>query len=417
MDKLKNSAFNGLKWLERYTKTDMIYLAKGGFWLGIGQVVASGSAFLTSVAFANLLPSDIFGIYKYIISINSLLLITTLSGMDSAIIQSVSRGYDGTLNLGVKTKMKWGLIGSIFSIIIGLYYFSKGNSLLAICFFITAFFIPLSESFDMYNSMLFGKRLFDIQARYNVIKKIISLISVIAVVYLTKNLYTILFIYLFSTVLPNLYFLYKTEKDYKTNNHVDPESITYGKNLSAINIISLILSEIDKVLVFQYVGATDLAIYSLATAPTDQIKGLLKNVNSLALPKFSKRTPDEIRNNIWDKIKILSVVTTIIIVFYILFAPIFYKTFFPKYTLSVAFSQILSISLLPVVVSGFIYTVFESQKAQKQIYKYNIYSSIFGIIILFPMVYLHGLWGAVISKIITRLFIFGLSIRLVKEVD
>ena len=166
MDKLKNGVFNSLKWLERYTKTDMIYLARGGFWLGISQFISTLSAFLTSIAFANLLAPDVFGIYKYILSINALLLITTLSGMDSAVTQSVARGFDNTLRIGVKTKMKWGLIGSVISFGLSLYYFLQGNMALTIGFGITGIFVPFSESFDMYNSLLWGKKLFDTQTKY-----------------------------------------------------------------------------------------------------------------------------------------------------------------------------------------------------------------------------------------------------------
>lgn len=417
MDGLRNRALKTLKWLEIYTKTDMVYLARGSFWLSIGQFVASMSAFLTSIAFANLLSPDAFGIYKYIISINSLLLITTLSGMDSAITQSVSRGFDGTLNSGVKTKMKWGLFGTILSFGIALYYFLNGNMILSISFSLVAFFVPFAESFDMYNSLLFGKKLFDVQTKYNVIKKLITLVVMISVLFLTKNLYYIILAYFLSTTLPNLYFLKRTERLYKENDNIDKESVKYGKNLSAINIITLILGELDKVLVFQYVGAANLAIYSLAVAPTDQIKGLLKNVNALALPQFAQRTPDEIRKTIWQKIKILSFVSILIILVYVILAPFFYKIFFPKYLDSIVFSQILSISLIPVIISGFIYTVFESQKAQREIYKFNVYSSVFGLIILFPMVYFYGLWGAVISRIVTRLFIFSLSVKLINDVE
>ena len=171
MNWLKNAVLKVLKWLEGHTKTDMTYLAKGGFWLLLGQFVATGSAFLASVAFANLLAPEIFGVYKFILSINSLVLISTLSGMDSAITQSVARGFDGTLNVGVRTKIKWGALGTLTSFGIALYYFMQGNMLLAISFSVAAVFVPFTESFDMYDSFLAGKQLFGVQTRYNIIKK------------------------------------------------------------------------------------------------------------------------------------------------------------------------------------------------------------------------------------------------------
>ncbi|HEY4509086.1 MAG TPA: oligosaccharide flippase family protein [Candidatus Paceibacterota bacterium] len=415
MNWLKNAVLKVLKWLEGHTKTDMTYLAKGGFWLLLGQFVATGSAFLASVAFANLLAPEIFGVYKFILSINSLVLISTLSGMDSAITQSVARGFDGTLNVGVRTKIKWGALGTLTSFGIALYYFMQGNMLLAISFSVAAVFVPFTESFDMYDSFLAGKQLFGVQTRYNIIKKCIALVSIIAVIYLTKNLYLIILTYFVSITLPNIFFLHRTKKVYVDNDNVDPEAIKYGKNLSGIYIMTLIMGELDKILVFHYVGAADLAIYALATAPTDQIKGLMKNINSLAFPKFANKTGEEIKKTIWAKVKILGLVTGVIVFIYILLAPLFFNMFFPKYLASIRYSQVLALSLIPVIIAGFIATILESQKDRVGVYKYNLYGNVIGIIILLPFIYIWGLWGAVIARLINRLVFLSVGAKIISR--
>ncbi|KND49428.1 MAG: O-antigen export protein [Parcubacteria bacterium C7867-003] len=416
-ESLRNRATNGLRSLEPYTKTDMVYLASGGFWLGVGQFISSLSAFLTSIAFANLLSPDIFGTYKYIISISSLLTISTLSGMDSALTQAVSRGFDGTLNPAIKEKVKWGAVGAFISLVIGIYYYSQGNMTLAISFGIVALFMPFSESFDMYNSMLFGKKLFRVQTLYNSLKKIFSLVVVVLTIYLTRNIYIILFAFFSSVLIPNLFFMYRTKKYYQSNNSTDPEAIKYGKNLSAIYLMGLILAEVDKILIFHYIGPVKLAVYSLAMAPNDQIKGLLKNVNSLAMPQFSQKNPSEIKKTIWGKVKIIFIAITFIVLCYIFIAEPFFGTFFPKYLDSVKYSQVLSLSLIPIVMAGFLYTVLESQKATKELYQYNLYSNIVNLVILFPLIYFFGIWGAISSKLITRIFTFGLGVKLVNKLS
>lgn len=417
MDGIKNKLISILRWSERYTKTDMIYLTENGFWLGISQLVSSGAVFLTSIAFANLVAPDIFGIYKYVISIVSTIAITTFSGMDSAVIQSVARGYEGTLLPGLKTKIKGGVFGTLIALAIGLYYYLQGNMLLATSFGIVAFFVPFLESFDIYNSLLFGKKLFGVQTIYNVTKKIIALVVIITTIFLTKNIQIILFVYFASIVFPNLFFLKRTIKKYLGNHNVDPEAIRYGKHLSFIQIIGLIVAELDKILVFQYIGAVDLAIYSLATAPADQIKGIFKNVNSLAMPQFAQKKLADIKSTIWSKVKILAFITTLIVLIYISLAPLFFKLFFPKYLASVIYSQVLSISLIPVVVAGFLYTALESQKAKKELYQYNLYSNIFSMIVLLPLVYYFGIMGAILSKILVRTFTACYGFILIKRID
>jgi O-antigen/teichoic acid export membrane protein len=392
----------------------MLYIAKGGSWLAAGQLVSTLSAFILSVAYANLLSPDVYGTYKFILSINSLLIITTLSGMDSAITQSVSRGFDGTMKLGLLEKFKWGLYGSVGALIISSYYLYNDNFFLGFSFLIISVFIPFTESTDTYNSMLWGKKLFNVQAKYNVINILVTLMSVSFVLYLTNNIYLILLTYLLSLTIPNLFFLWNTNKYHKSNDAVDEDAVRYGKTLSFIGVLALLFSQLDKILVFHYIGPVNLAIYSLAVAPTDQIKGLMKNLNSLAMPQLSNRTIDEIKKNIPSKIGVLLLTITSIVIVYILLAPLFFKMFFPKYLSSVIYTQILSLSLIPVVIAGFIYTILESQKSEKKIYQYNIYGNIFGIIILFPLVYYGGIWGAIFSRILTRCFFLIHSIYLLK---
>ncbi len=419
MNRIKDSGLKAIKWLEGYTKTDTMYIARGGFWLGIGQIVSSGSVLLTSIAFANLLSPETFGIYRYILSINSLLLITTLSGIDSAVTQAVARGFDGTLNSAIKTKIKWGTLGSLISLAIATYYYLQGNTTLAISFSITAMFSPVAESFDIYNALLWGKKLFGTQTFYNICKKVVILISIITTILLTKNIYVILLVYFLSIAIPNLIIFLRVRRKYKENNEIEPGTISYGKHLSLINLFNTVLNELDKILVFQNVGAVDLAIYSMATAPNDQIKGLLKNVNALAMPQFSQKTSSEIKKTLWRKVWILGIITGLIVLCYILISPLFFKIFFPKYLSSVRFSQILSLSLIPVVISGFLNTVLESQKAKTELYKYNTYSNIFNLVTLLSLIFYFGfgIWGAVIAKSLRRVFEFTLSTMLVKKIN
>lgn len=415
MDRIKRGITELLRKLEKYTKTDMVYIAQGGFWLGIGQVISTGAAFITSLAFANLLAPEVFGIYKYVLSLSGMISVTTLTGMDSALSQAVARGFEGTLSSATKEKIKWGLLGSLASISVAVYYLIHGNEILAISFGIVAIFNPFSEALDIYNSFLLGKKLFSTQTLYSSIKRIISTAAIISTIFLTHNVYIILFVYFSSTLLPNILFYFRTKKLNQSNTNAEPEAIKYGKHLSAINIIGMVLGELDKILVFQLVGATNLAVYSLATAPTEQIKGLFKNVNALAFPKFAGQDIHEIKKSIYHKALVLLLSTSLVVGVYVLIAPWFFNLFFPKYLASIAYSQALAISLIAAIIAGFLYTALESQKAKAELYKYNTYSNIFNVIILVPFVFYFGIWGAVITRSFTRLFTLVLAFFLVRN--
>ena len=89
MQKLRQKTYNLLRWSEKYTKTDMVYLTKGGFWLTFAYIIFLSSGFILTIAFANLLPKDVFGTYKFVISISGVLLVTSLTGINSTLKQSI----------------------------------------------------------------------------------------------------------------------------------------------------------------------------------------------------------------------------------------------------------------------------------------------------------------------------------------
>lgn len=276
MQSFKTRVYTLLRQSEVFFKTDMVYLVKGGSWLGLSQIITIGTGFALSLAFTNLLSPDVYGIYKYVLSIVSLLLITTLNGVDSAVTQSVARGFDGTLAVGLRTKIKWGLLGSFGSLCVALYYYIQGNNILALAFLISAFFIPFIESFDLYNALLNGKKLFKRFSNWNSIKKVIPTVLLISTIYFSQNLFIILAVYFLSALILNVWFYKKTNDELLSNNTVDPESMSFGKHLSVLNILSTLATELDKILVFHYLGAVQLAVYTIALAPVDQIKGILK---------------------------------------------------------------------------------------------------------------------------------------------
>ena len=410
----RNKTYHFLRWTEKWIKTDMVYFTMGGFWLTVGQLFSSLSAFLLSIAFANLLPRETYGIYKYVLSIASILSIPTLSGISTALTQSVAKGFEGSLKLAIKTRIKWGLIGTIASLILAGYYFYQNNTSLTFSFLIVAIFLPFMDSFSSYEAVLIGKKLFKVNTKYNILIKVCATIITISTLYLTDNILLIVFSYFILYTTLRLIFLKITIYKTKLNNRQDQQIISYGKNLSFMDIIGIITSQLDKILIFSYLGAVELGIYAFAIAMPEQIKGIFKNIYTLALPKFTQSNYKENRRTILIKMFKLSLVVLPIIIIYILAAPYIFKWFFPQYLDSVFYSQIFSISLLTLP-NVFPVAFLQSQKAQKKLYQYSIVSPIIQIITLFILIYFFDLMGIVMARILNRFINLFFSITLIDK--
>lgn len=412
---MKEKFYQFLKWSEQYTQTDMVYLAKGGFWLTLGQIISAASSFILAIAFANLLPKEIFGVYRYILSIAGILGIATLQGMNTAITQAVSRGYEGALFDGLKAKIKWGLLGGLVGLAIAGYYFFQENNTLAVGFLVVALFIPFLESIGVYYAHIQGKKRFDLDAKYGSFTQIAWMLILIIVLLLTKNVVLILLASFGSFTILRLIFFKLTLKNLPPNQNQDSEAIAYGKHLSLIDAVNVGASYLDRVLIWHYLGPAQVAIYHFSLAMPEQIKEFIKIVKPLSMPGFATRPIDEIKKTIWRRTFWLFASLVAVVSIYIIGAPLVFKIFFPQYSESIIFSQIFALSLLTTAATPFV-SILESHKKIKELYIANIIGSAILIIFIFLGVYFYGLWGVIFARIGQRLFLSALFVSIFRKI-
>jgi O-antigen/teichoic acid export membrane protein len=397
--KLKINLYTFLKWTEKWTKTDMVYLARGGFWLTLGNFISSISGFLLAIAFANLIPKETFGTYKYILSMVSIFTIPTLSGISTALNRAMAQGNEGSFSIALKTRIKWGLLGGLLSLLISIYYFYNNNTNLGFGFLISSFFIPFFDPLILYQSILIGRKDFKHLSKYKTIINTFSLLGMFIVLLLSKNIFFILLTYFLSYSILRLFFLLTTFRKFKPNSEIDPTVITYGKHLSLMNIVVSVAAHVDKILIFHFLGFIDLAIYSFSVALPEQIRSYFKNLNILILPKFSQGSSDEIKYSLSHKVKTYYLLLVPIIIVYFLLAPTIFNLFFPKYLDSINLSRLYILTLLSVPLTSLGLSFLTSQKRKKDLYQINTYGSILKILILFIGIYFFGLTGAIVARI------------------
>ena len=145
MNKIGNWFYRFLRKTQKYTGTDNVYLARGGFLLTLGQAVSVLSSFLLAIAFANLLNPEDYGQYKYILSLLGILQIFSLVGIKKAVAQAVARGLEESFYSGFKTKLKWASFGSLAAIGAAVYYWVSGNEAFSVPLLISAVFLPETQ--------------------------------------------------------------------------------------------------------------------------------------------------------------------------------------------------------------------------------------------------------------------------------
>lgn len=411
---MKEGLYRFLRKLSGFAGTDLVYLARGGFWLTLEQVVYVVFGLLLTIAFANLIPQETLGIYRYVLSVAGVLAIASLPGINKALIRSAARGFGGSIGSALKVKIKWALLGSLVGLAFAAYYFFQGNEMLAFSFLIVAAALPFFYSLDIYGPLLIGKRLFRIFSEYRVVIRIITVALLISVLFLTDNLLLILIAYFLPIILLHSFFLWLTLRKLPSGQREDKQLVSYGKHLSLSYVPGTIALYLDRILIFFFLGPAEVAIYYLAVAPPERLRALLKNIDKLALPRFSQRSKKELKDTILKKSLKMFLVVGGFIIIYVLAAPWIYRIFFPQYIESVFYSQIYTISLLAAV-TALSYSTLEAKKAQKELYFCRTSSAVLQIVLLFVLIYFYGLLGAVLTKVISKVYELAVSLWLVKR--
>ena len=403
LQQLKNLGFRWLKKSEKLTKTDMIYFTKGGFWLTINQFLSSAVAFGLAIAYANLLSPEVYGAYKYIISVAAIVSIPTLSGIDTAVARAAAQGNRGSLIPAFNVKLKWGWLACLASIAVAVYYLLvQYNLQLSLAFVLLALIVSSFESLRLYQSYLVGLKEFKFLSASMMVIKIVSAITVLIALLLHVDLVWLVVAYFVPQLLVRWYYWLKTIKKYPPNQSVDPQTIHLGKQLTVNNIVISISDQLDQVLLFNLLGPVQLAIFQFAVAPIEQVKGLLKNIPAIAMPKFASRSQAEIRKTIDHRLWRYAALLTVLVAIYIPLAPWLFKLVFPRYLAAASLSQVFAISLIAVPLLGIITTIFESQAMVKQLYKLRLFNAVSQIVITVGFIVYLGLWGAILARVVQR---------------
>ncbi len=388
-----------LRWSEKYTKADMVYFAKGSFWVTFGQTLSSVLSLLLAIAFANLLPKETYGMYRYVLSLASILNIFTLTGMNNAVSRSVASGNEGSLKESVRYQFKWNLLMLLSFFTLSFYYFLNENFVLALSFIVLGVFVPPTLALNTYGAYLEGKKEFKVASITSIVSTFVYVIGVFVSILLSGEVVWLIVAYSLTTFISTLFFYFLILKKYKPNTKIDTDTLEYGRKLTFIGFIGPVASQIDKIIITHFWGATQLAIYSLAMAVPERVTGLIKNWVGIGFPKFSTKSTEEINAVFYRRIFQGISIGFVVAIFYILVAPYLFKYLLPQYIDSIFFSQLLAISFVFAMPNRYISLLLVSQKLSRPIFINSIIQNI--IKILFYAIF--GLWGGILGLVVANI--------------
>ena len=391
---------------DRVLKTDVRYLASAGSWSNAGTLLTAFLGLGLYIIFGRFLSQEQYGIYQYLLSLSVFINALTLTGMNAAVTRAVAQGHEAVFVRSIKIQLLFGILPAFLSLLASGYYAYKGNEVLSIGLMVLGLTTPLANAFNTYAAYLTGKEDFRRGFLYNAIGNIpfYGAIALAAIVFQEA-----LPVFIANGVVNVVvqYAAYKhTASKLRGPLKDDPRAYRYGVHLSIMSIPAVLLAQADNLLAFQVLGATGLAVYAFATAIPDQLGRFLKFVPAIALTRFSRADSDAVRNGLLSKVLLLTTAGLLMSICYITFAPYLFNLLFPQYHEALFFSQIYSLSLLGIG-TGLITATLTAQKKTKSLYAFSIGTASLQTILQTVGVFLYGMWGLVLGKLLATAFSFS----------
>lgn len=405
MQPIRNRAYTLLRSSERFMKTDMIYLFKGSFWLVTSHIILALSALILASSFSRILPKEIYGNYKYIITLGSLASALSLSGIGSGVIRSVARGFDGIVRKAFRLSLLWSIGGVLAALSASVFYFLRGNTVLGYSLAIVSIGVPILNAALLYASYLTGKRLFKLQAQYAIVTAIVPTVLLIGVGYMFSTNVPLLILTYFIGHTGTAYILYRrTIRRIPATAAIDENDVRFGKHASFMNILTSIAAHIDKVFLFQIIGGEVVALYTFASAFPEQLRGVFKIINSLTHAKLSAKNLAETKRSVYHKTLFLGFFIALVVALYFFAAPFLFAVLFPNYMEIVPLSQLIAVALIASSLGVLPLQALTANGRHKELYMYNSIAPTVRIALLACGALTYGMWGVAIAHIASKTF-------------
>jgi O-antigen/teichoic acid export membrane protein len=400
------------RFLGKHLRADVGYIAHGGFFLTLTQITSAIIGLLITIAFSNLLPVETYGTYKYIIALYSLLAIGALPGIETSLVQSVSRGYDAMLRVSMGVRARWGLLGTLAGILYAGYLFHQGSIILGILVVIAGAAVPLLEPATLYISFLNGKKRFKEWSAIDIGIQMFSITCLIGAMLLTKNIIALVLAYFVPLIIASAAATWYAERTYAQKSAQDPDFIQYGRSMTLFQIIGTLMGSIDQIVLYHFLGPAQVAIFALAMAVPNRMQSVFRTSGILAFPRYTERPPEEVTRSLPRKMILFSVGIIVLACAYVTFAPILFTYVFPKYLPSITYSQVLVFYTLSAITYPF-GAYLNAHKKVRDNYILAISGFSAKVLALIAFVPIWGIWGAVIGVLANSVTTIVLSLWMI----
>lgn len=387
-------------------KRETAYLARGVMWLGATQAVASISALVLTLVLARYLDPEVYGSYRYVLSLVAVAGAFGLSGLGTGLMRSIARGKDGTYAHALQTGLRYAPVPALLLLAGAAYEYVYGAGGVGISLVIAAVGVMAINTFSLYKYYLTARRAYVSMLVVTALTELVPVVVLVAaVVYSTLDLVMLIALF-FAThgVASIMGYIWSRLLSPVRNEERDPSLNERSKGLSFANIVSAVATYGDRLLIFHLMSPIDLARYAVAQTLPEQLRAVAKLGLSAVFPKLAAGSYP-LRSLVLRSAFGLAAIG-MLATLYALFAPLLIQLLFPAYTDVAGLSMLFALYSFLGVIFLLGTTLLSVRDDTKHVYHANLSLSVFMLLLVPLAIVLYGtlesiVWARIIGLVLS----------------
>ncbi|HRH93875.1 MAG TPA: oligosaccharide flippase family protein, partial [Candidatus Peribacteria bacterium] len=312
---------------------DAHYFAKSSAFVILGQVMNILKGIVSGYLISRLFPAEMYGEYRFVLSVVGTLGVLTLSGMPRAIAREVAqRKNDAELWWTFRTYSLICLVGTIAiaGVLVLLPFWGRMN-LWAMFLLAAVFFIPTNVGTAFFGGIVIGRGQFDTSLRANALGGVLVIVSTLLMLWLRPSPLLLL---AFTAGIPPIIYLWELRKLMRNYPSQKPskEMFQYALKITVADIPMTLSWYLDGLLISAFFGLKELAVFSVALMIPEEAKGFLKDFLPISFSRQAAGpdTPAR-RKHLVHAVGWMTLVFVVGISLYIAISPFVIPWLFPLY--------------------------------------------------------------------------------------
>jgi O-antigen/teichoic acid export membrane protein len=292
-------------------------------------MVASLDGFFLNVLLVRFLSYEDLGNYKLFFSIINILIMFSINGLNTSVARSVAKKYKRFFIKATKISGLFSLIASLVLIILAVSYYKGTNIKNALL--VASFLVPIYFGFNIWESFLYGERQFKRVLLLNAIITVTRFAACGSILFFYRNYLLTILVYLLIVSIYNLIFsfwIFRRVNKEEIKPEKDKELIKHGFKLTGASVVSVIATNVERIILNAVSNATMVGIYSVINVFPTFINNSLKTLVNVPTVKLAAHPERENRIIIKKGLYLIFFSGVVIFVIFWFITPFLLKFFF-----------------------------------------------------------------------------------------